>query len=361
MKRFQFFALVVLLVGVLLLVVLMQKTDHQPIPGSHRPALQDSLLFYRLCDHFVEGYPAWDRENYRRSYAVRALAVAYDRTADSTYLQTCLAWSDSMLLKQADMTPAGAYYMGYFRRPGETSGQWFVADASCIAMAVLATAVRCEKETDQLRYLASVQAFAELVIERYVRDSGGITDGIWDDSDEEWWCSTALFTSLLFLLYEQTGEAQYLQVALDAVDWLCDFDYRQATTPAFDKQGAPTVVFYTLEAFTAGLAHFQEPRLSRVKSVFQEYIDWVVQNIDRDYPAYIGNWGAKIGGLPFHLLIYQRFAAAEQPERAQAAGQMAREILDYIAVAPLDDFQRSAFAAFSLCEAIEPDAVYHRK
>ena len=62
------------------------------------------------------------------SYAVRALAVAYDLTGRERYWRACKAWSDRMLRYQSGMIPKGAYYMDYHRKPGESTGQWFVAD-----------------------------------------------------------------------------------------------------------------------------------------------------------------------------------------------------------------------------------------
>ncbi|HNR67137.1 MAG TPA: hypothetical protein PKN04_04835 [bacterium] len=360
MKQFRFIAIVMLLVLLLLLVLLTQKVNQPEMRPRQQKIEQDSLLFYRLCDHFVDLYPAWDRENYRASYAVRALAVAYEKTGNSKYFAPCLAWADSMVIKQSGMTVPGAYFMGYFRQPGEPSGQWFVADASCIAMGVLATAMRCKDENTRRTYLESVKSYAAQVLQNYVRESGGITDGIWDDSDEEWWCSTSLFASLAYLMFEQTGEQSYLDIGNEAVDWLFEFDYNTATTPSFDKQGAPTVIFYTLEALTAGWPHLQGERRERAQALLGVYVDWVIQNIDRNFSTYIGNWGAKIGGLPFHLLFFERATASQSPEKANAAGQLAREILDYLAVTPFDDFQRSTFTAFSLTEQLYPDAVYHR-
>jgi len=81
------------------------------------------------------------------SYAVRALAVAYDLTGRERYFTACRAWSDRMLRHQSGMTPQGAYYMNYHRKPGESTGQWFVADCGSIAMGVLATALRCTDPT----------------------------------------------------------------------------------------------------------------------------------------------------------------------------------------------------------------------
>jgi hypothetical protein len=50
---------------------------------------------------------------------VRSLAVAYDLTGAARYLDACRKWSDRAVALQAQMTPAGAYYMNYARNvPG---------------------------------------------------------------------------------------------------------------------------------------------------------------------------------------------------------------------------------------------------
>ena len=96
--------------------------------------------------------------------------------------------------------------MNYGRKPGELKGEWYVGDSSSIALAVLATAVRCPDAPEKTRLFNSVSAYAKLVMENYVRPGGGITDGLWSEFDGEWWCSTGIFGSLAFVLYEQTGD-----------------------------------------------------------------------------------------------------------------------------------------------------------
>ena len=120
---------------------------------------------------------------YHDSYAVRALAVAFNLTGERKYLEVCRRWSDRMIEYQNGMTPKGAYWMNYGRKPGETQGDWYIGDSSSIALAVLATAVRCENPADRQRCMDSVTAYAKLVMDNYVRLSGGITDGIWKTFD----------------------------------------------------------------------------------------------------------------------------------------------------------------------------------
>ena len=123
--------------------------------------------FFLLCD---AGYPIVEKQArtaerigrafYWDSYVVRALAVAHDMTGNEKYLAACKLWSDRMLEYQQGMTPRGAYYMQYGRRPGEDEGNWYVADCSSIALGVLATAIRCQRPEEKNRYLDSVRLFA---------------------------------------------------------------------------------------------------------------------------------------------------------------------------------------------------------
>ena len=75
--------------------------------GAEGPALRGQ--FFKLCDAVV---PILD-DNARRvpfyqdSYAVRALAVAYDMSGKRQYLDACRRWSARMVEHQARMAPAG--------------------------------------------------------------------------------------------------------------------------------------------------------------------------------------------------------------------------------------------------------------
>ena len=160
------------------------------------------------------------RAFYWDSYVVRGLCVAYDITGKRSYLDAARLWSDKMIEYQKEMIPAGAYYMQYGRRPGESQGSWYVADCSSIALGVLATSIRCGDPADKAKYLESVESFASLVARNFVRPSGGVTDGYWPESDDEWWCSTGIYGSLAFCLHDETGDPSYLKAGLGTIDWL---------------------------------------------------------------------------------------------------------------------------------------------
>lgn len=222
--------------------------------GGDHP--QTKHEFLKLCDSACEEFKVPVRAGvpfFRESYVIRALAVAYDMTGKAEYLDACRAWTERMIEFQEKMTPPGAYYMNYARKPGETKGDWYVADSASIGLGVLATAVRCKDRAQRDRYLGSARSFAKLVMENYTRASGGITDGIWPESDREWWCSTGVFTSLAFLLYQETGEEAYRNAALRGLDWLNDMDFK--TAGPFDFKMMPaTIVMYVFEGYSATCA-----------------------------------------------------------------------------------------------------------
>ena len=338
--------------------------------GSTRVLAQASAArfkaaFPKLCDVAAAelNKPTRRVAFYRDSYAVRALAVAYDLTGKKEYLDACTVWSDQMVNFQNEMTPKGAYYMNYGRKPGQDKGDWYSADSACIAMAVLATAVRCEGAADKDRYLASVKSFAKLVIDNYVGPEGGITDGLWSKYDGQWWCSSGVFGSLAFLLHDETGEEQYLAVALGALDWLNRLDYTNVKHISF-KDAAPSVIMYIFEAHSAAWPHL-EPGSERHKATIAQFcraLRWMSENQtgrggqhEWDYNS---QWGSKLGGLPFHMYVYAKHVPGNQ-EVITAADQELRYISDLLLEKPSLN-QLTAFSLFSYAEKVSPGGIYRK-
>ena len=143
------------------------------------------------------------------AYAVRDLCFAYDQTGNSKYLDAARKWADQMLVDQQTMIPGGAYYMNYFRKPGDTSGDWYTADASTIAIAVLEVGRR----TQDPKYVHSVLSYVNLIEQRYVTSDGGVMDGVWGGYTASWWCSTVNYGYLMLMIYRQTGDPVYFQRA----------------------------------------------------------------------------------------------------------------------------------------------------
>lgn len=326
---------------------------------------QDDLKneFLQLCDLSVQQINNYATLNpvarqkgmhfYIESYMVRALAVAYDMTGKEAYLEACRTWSDRLITTQEKMIPAGFYYMNYNRKPFEVSGDCYNGDNGSIAMAVLATAVRCKNAQEKKRYLNSVESYADLVLNNYVGQEGGITDGIWHMYDGQWWCSTGTVGSLFFLLYKETHKPVYLQSGLKAIDWLNHQDLDTVGPFPLAMQG-PSLPMYTFEAYSAGLPYIQQnPRLySSAKKQISWFSNWAA-----GYKFEDGQWGSKFGGIPFQLMIQGK--AAQNQQMLQLAESDMKQIRATIfgnGNPRLSQFV--AFAMMSMAEKLSPGTIY---
>jgi len=243
------------------------------------------------------------------AHAARALAVAYDLTGRRAYLEACRRWADRIVEYQDKMIPAGAYYMNHQRAPGQDRGSWNVADSGSIGMGVLATAVRGDNPEAKARYLTSVKAFARLVIDNYVGPEGGISNGLWPAYAGEWWCSTATFGTLMFLLYEETGEDQYLKIAKDALDWMLRQDFQKLKPITFEQRPSG-IIFYCFELYAVGLKHLRpnSPQSRRAAEEIQRALDWMAQNQTTrgaDVPSYLEK-NVDMAGLPYLMYSFAR-------------------------------------------------------
>jgi hypothetical protein len=321
------------------------------------------VQFFKLCDVAVAKITNVESKGpfFVDSYAVRALCVGYDMTGNQKYLDACRDWSERMVRYQEQMIPRGAYYMHYNRKPGETTNDWYAADSSSIGMAVLATSVRCQG-SEQKRFVKSAKNFAKLVINNYVKPTGGLSDGLWHQSSDAWWNSSALFGSFLFNLYANTGEKHYLKTALGVTDWLDNWD------PASDQpfpllQQGPAMIFYVMENYSAGWPYIEKDKainraaLAKVKW----FLDWTAKQqgklpAARQWPPTKG-WGMKFGGLPFYQYIFSHYLPAEGKLTADSDAEMQR--LAAIEFARKPKFsQLSAFLMMSYAERLDPGAIY---
>jgi len=243
------------------------------------------------------------------AHAVRALAVAYDLTGRRPYRDVCQRWSDRIIAYQDKMIPPGAYYMNHQRAPGQDHGQWNVADSGSIGMGVLATAVRCDDPAAKARYLKSVRAFAQLVLDNYVGPTGGVSNGLWPQYAGEWWCSTATFGTLLFLLHAETGEARYLQAAKGTLDWMLRQDFR-AVKPITFEQRPSGIIFYCFELYAIGLKHLDAggPAHTRAVGEIRRALEWMAQNQrsrGANVPSYLEK-NVDMAGLPYLMYSFAR-------------------------------------------------------
>lgn len=284
--------------------------------------------FFELCDLAANKVRGENNKGpfFADSYAVRALCAAYDMTGDTNYLDACRMWSERMVQYQEQMSPRGAYYINYNRKPGETNGDWYVADSSSIGIAVLATAMRCQG-AEQARLLGSAKAFADLVITHYVKPSGGVSDGLWSKSSDEWWNSSALFGAFLFNLYKDTGDRLYLQTALHETEWLSHWDLTKDQPFPLSEQG-PAMLMYVMENYSAGWAYISkdEKEQAAAQAKINWCLDWITNQEQkpvsaRPWPVAKG-WGMKFGGLPFHEYVFAHYFPVDQYLRTNADHEM---------------------------------------
>lgn len=299
--------------------------------------------FFQLCDIAVQKLNLPEREYsrdtpirpvpfYVDSYAVRALAVAYDLTGKEEYLETIKIWSDRMITNQEKMIPQGGYYMNYNRKPFETSGNWYVADCAEISMGILATAVRCKKPMEKQRYIKSVESFADLVLENYIGPNGGITDGIWSQFDGECNFVAGYMGQVFFKLYDETGNQRYLDAALNAVNWLNNYELIRAqnrNNPLFLKFNAPldtdidnpsslspiSMIGVMLNPYSAGLSHIFYGQYPEIEQAARKQMEVFTNRFSANlsgkgesgtfekYDVRKGKIGGKFGGFPFHIYV----------------------------------------------------------
>ena len=303
------------------------------------------------------------------AHAVRALAVAYDLTGDRQYLDACKLWSDRMIAYQKGMIPKGAYYMNHSRAPGEDRGEWNVADSGSVGMAVLATAVRCERPQEKARYLDSTKAFAKLVMENYVGPEGGITNGCWSGYRGQWWCSTATAGSLLLLLHDETGDPSCLRAGRRALEWMVRQDFRQVKPINF-QQRPSGIVFYCFEFYATGLRHLEPNSESYrlAKAQIAEAVQWMNEHPITQGPT--GDWDqfdihTDMAGLPYlkyslarQLPEYRELAAAADRDLAATGAWLLRN--GDPPVSRLIPWEVMSWGMLSYAEKLSPGALYRK-
>jgi len=189
-----------------------------------------------------------------------------------------------------------------------------------------------------------------------------VTDGYWPKSDKEWWCSTGIFGSLAFCLYNETGNERYLKIGTVAIDWLNRQDLLTVAVHFPPETIKPTVMMYCLEAYSAGLPHL-EPGTKRHQAAMAQLERahaWMRENWGgRAGIDYVSQWGSKFGGLPFHAYVYAKHLP-EGGHVAQAADRELRHIAGVLDKAPPSNQrdQLALFAMMSYAEKLFPGAVY---
>ena len=254
------------------------------------------------------------------AYAISALTTAYTKTHDAKYLNVSKTWVEKIIAYQRQMTPTGAYFPNYSftRQPGQTEGDWYVADSSTIAQAVVRVAAIARPQ-DRARYMASAEAFFNLVENNYTNSDGGVSDGIWERFTDSWWCSTAIFGAFSIVMYEHTGEQKYLDRGLKAFDYLSTQGVENFAYPSFE-QAAPAIVFYVGEFYVRALPHIRgTPRESAEIKQLQFFMNWLASNQkSRNVGSSVDYWQMTyMAGMPYIMYATQDYF----PHNKQSADQ----------------------------------------
>ena len=322
--------------------------------------------FFKLCD--LAAIKVRDEHNkvpfFVDSYAVRALCSAYDLTGATNYLNACRDWSERMVEYQEKMIPSGAYYMHYNRKPGERTNDWYAADSGSIGMGVLATAIRCDG-AEKKRYLKSAEHFANLVLKNYAKPSGGISDGLWHQSSDEWWCSSGIDGSFLFNLYATTGTKRYLKAALHVTDWLNQLDLEKPQPFPLSQQG-PAMIFYVMENYSAGWPYIVEDdaRKKAAEAKVAWCLNWIAEQekkspAERQWPPTAG-WGMKAGGLPFHQYVFSTRLMSGGNLKVVADAELER-LAEIVFDGEPKATQLSMFILMSYAERENPEGIYRAR
>jgi len=139
-------------------------------------------------------------------------------------------------------------------------------------------------------------------MDNYVTPEGGIRNGLWPEYDGPWWASTAIFGTLTFLLYEETGEEQYLNCGRAGARWLLRTDFHDFKPITFEQRPSG-IIFYTFEFYLAALKRFppDSPEHQAILKQFGSALEWMAKNQKSrgaDIPDYVEK-NVDLAGLPY--------------------------------------------------------------
>ncbi len=147
---------------------------------------------------------------------------------------------------------------------------------------------------------------------------------------KEFWIATSLFSELAWHLYDVTKIEKYKNVAMEACDWLLNFDYSKAeVTPGTRfEDGITTFVVYLGEGLVtnAEYLHDNQDYYPKIKEKLRSLVDLVMQNqrSDGSMECRVKWWRQKMPAMYLVLDWYYRHID-EDPKIAKAA----QKILKY--------------------------------
>jgi len=266
------------------------------------------------------------------SYAVRAILIAYDQYTNDTYdLNYAVRWTERMLSLQGKTLHPGAYAMGYDDTGYERPLGWYTADCCCIGLAVMSVATNPQIVGAQRdRYINSVKMFVDYVIDDWRNPNGSLPCG-WRNGElnpiKEFWIATSLFSALAWHLYDVTKIETYRTVAMEACNWLLEFDYTKSevTVGTNFKDGITTFVLYLGEGLIVNAEHLrsQDAYYPRIQKKLRSLVDLVLENQRKDggMDCPVAWWRQKLPALSVVLNWYYHNMEAD-PRIEQAANKI---------------------------------------
>lgn len=185
-------------------------------------------LLHNLCDYIVKEKPQFPTI-YVAGYYMRTLVAGYVIFGDRRYLDTAVAYGDSLLAKQM---PNGFWSTGY--------GPVYMADTGS-ALGLLVVLYKHVDPVRQHKYLAAVQHYVDSIqADHMIHDNGafgtgwrGVKDGNLDRPIyDQYTLSSALTGGEIFTwLYHVTGQDKYRQIAYNALRWILSTMDAQGNIP----------------------------------------------------------------------------------------------------------------------------------
>jgi hypothetical protein len=237
------------------------------------------------------------------AYAVMALA----RVGGAENIRVSKIWADRMLDYQAKMIPSGAYYLNYYRKPGQRDGDWYTADASTIALAIL----KVYEATGDSRYLDSVNHYISLVEARFLNSDFGVNNGYWGNYTDSWWSSTANYGSLVLELYQVTRNPKNLTRTFELLAWLDKVGLNGFVYPNIST-GGPAIVFY-VGLFVGAAEKFGIPKTKLGSDLRGWFIGHPASNVDEFQSfSYISGFPAITDRLEEDVLALEQLRMSDE-------------------------------------------------
>lgn len=195
---------------------------------SDAGCVQTREQMHSICDYIVKEKSQFSTI-YIGGYYMRTLVAGYEIFGDKRYLDTAVAYGDSLLAKQM---PNGFWSTGY--------GPVYMADTGS-ALGLLVVLYKHVDHARQQRYLAAVQHYVDSIQAAHMIHENGAFGTGWHDVKNEqldrpiydqYTLSSALTGGEIFTwMYHVTGQDKYRQIAYNALRWILSTMNSQGNIP----------------------------------------------------------------------------------------------------------------------------------